>query len=411
MKAPLIALLLAVSLTGCQAASLTGAKTGTTASAIRLGNLQFQPASAATMARLSSQASNSAAAPQAASATAGEVKAGGAAPTMAIAPSPYGFGTYFGGPFGQMKLDSVTEATAAAVAGGFLETQANVVAPAVADWASDARLLGSNGTLDEAGNPIKGTETYPGELAWHATYASDSRTEVLEFQVGATGTKVVRMHWTPVTIDAAAVKVDAKAAVDILAKAVVSRVRSKEEELGHDYFFDGSDYAKTGVGIAVPAIAIGEPAPGGYQGPTTETLYRLKPGGRWYVNLQAIGDHLVWELSYNPNAGVVVAPGMDAAVSSPAMPASAPRTVMQTATTTTAPVTAVPVMAPAPDYQPQPWTDENAYGMVDAKTGELIRLRRPTSYTYPTGGVKPNTGTAVQGSAGGSTGTTPDGKL
>jgi hypothetical protein len=408
MKAPLIALLLAVSLTGCQAASLTGAKTGTTASAIRLGNLQFQPASAATMARLSSQASGSAnaVAPQA-SAAAGDVREAGA-PTAAIAPSPYSFGTYFGGPFGQMKLDAVTEATAAAVAGGFLEVQANVVGPAVADWATDARLLGSNGTLDEAGNPVSGTENYPGELAWHATYASVSRSEVLEFQVGANGTKVVRMHWTPVTIDAAAVKVDAKAAVEILAKAVVSRVRSKEEELGHDYFFDGSANGNTGVGIAMPAIAVGEPAPapGSYQGPTTETLYRLKPGGRWYVNLQAIGDHLVWELNYTPTAGTVVAPGMDAAVSSPAV---APRAVMQ-ATTTAAPVTAVPIMAPAPDYQPQPWTDENAYGMVDAKTGELIRLRRPTSYTYPNSTVKPNTGTAVQGSSG-STGTTPDGKL
>jgi hypothetical protein len=96
-------------------------------------------------------------------------------------------------------------------------------------------------------------------------------------------------------------------------------------------------------------------------------MYALKPGGRWYVNLQAIGDHLVWELNYNAyvanetTAGVAVS--ADASVSSPAAPA--------------------PTTEPGVVVTPQPWVDENAYGMIDARTGELIRLRRPTKYTYP----------------------------
>lgn len=419
MKAPLLGLALALSLTGCQAVPLltppggTGS-TGTSLTALRLGSLQFKPASADTVARLSQQASGTAAA-AAPMAAEGSTKADAAKSPIApqVPPSPYAYNSYFGGPFGQMKLESVTEANAAGASAGFLDLQAHVIGPALADWAPDARLLNTNGTLDAQGNPMSGTENYPGELAWHASYASISRNEVLDFTVSANQTHVVRMHWVPVAMDVASIKVDAKAAVDTLTKAIGSQTaRSKEDELGHDYFFDGNtSTGNVGVGIAVPAIAVGEPAPMPMpgtvaQGPSTETLYRLAPGGRWSVNLQAIGDKLVWELNYN-------IAGPNVAVSAPAvtaMPASAPRAVLQVATTTSAPAMA-PVVAMPPDYKPQPWTDESAYGMVDARTGALIRLRRPTRYTYadaPT--VQPQTGTAVRGATGGGTTTSPTGK-
>lgn len=417
MKAPLIGLALAFSLTGCQAVPLitppggTGS-TGTSLTALRLGSLQFKPASADTVAKLSQQASGTAAAAPMAAGVGVKSDVAMGRITPQVPPSPYAYNSYFGGPFGQMKLESVTEANAAGASAGFLDLQSRVIGPALADWAPDARLLNTNGTLDAQGNPLTGTESYPGELAWHASYASISRNEVLDFTVSAEATHVVRMHWVPVALDVASMKVDAKAAVDTLAKALASQTaRSKEDELGHDYFFDGSGTGgNVGVGIAVPAIAVGEPAPMPgpvAQGPTPETLYRLAPGGRWNVNLQAIGDKLVWELSYNVNTP-------DVAVSAPAataMPASAPMAVMQVATTTSAPA-AAPVVALPPDYKPKPWTDESAYGMVDAKTGALIRLRRPTRYTYPdTPAVQPQTGTAVRGSTGGTTpGGTPTGK-
>jgi hypothetical protein len=389
---------------------------------VRLGSLQFKPASADTMARLSAQGSNATAAPMAAQASAGAGVAadGKMAGTAMVPPSPYAYGSYFGGPFGQMKLESVTEANAGGASAGFLDLQSQVIGPALADWAPDARLLNTNGTLDEQGNPVAAVESYPGELAWHASYASISRNEVLDFTVSAKATHVVRMHWAPVTIDVSGVKVDAKAAVDTLTKAVISNVRSKEEELGHDYFFDGSQANQAGVGIAVPAIAVaptiavGEPNPSAPSGPTTEILHRLKAGGRWNVTLQAIGDKLVWELSYNPNPV-----GPNVAVSAPAvMPASAPRALMQVnATTTASPVVAVaPQPMPpvdGPVTQPEPWTDESAYGMIDARTGDLIRLRRPTKYTYTATAtpVKPQTGTSVIGSSGATSGgTAPTGK-
>lgn len=379
MKAPLISAMLALSLTGCNAGALLspapgGGKTPAGASQglspLRLGSLNFQAASAETMARMSQQASG-APAPMAAEATRGAA-AGDAAMTVgkaAVMPSPYAYGSYFGGPFGQMKLDGVQEAKANGASAGFLELQNQLIAPALADWAADARMVNTNGTLSETGDPVTGAESYPEEFAWHATYASISRAEVLEFHVTAKETRVVRLKWSPVTIDVKATQVDAKAAVEKLTQAIRSRQRSKEEELGRDYFFQPGDGARMGVGVAVPAIAVGEPAPG-YQGPTTEVRYELKPGGRWFVNLQQIGDHLVWELNYNayvaptatPASAPMIAP--DAAVSGPAVTEPAPA------------VTSAPV-------QPEPWVDENAYGMIDARTGEVIRMRRPTKYTYP----------------------------
>ncbi|MFN3430594.1 MAG: hypothetical protein ACK46X_11635 [Candidatus Sericytochromatia bacterium] len=380
MKAPLISAMLALSLTGCNAGALLTpapggnkqpAGTSQGLSPLRLGSLNFQAASADTMARMSQQAAGTPA-PMAAESgrSAGAADASMTVGKAAVMPSPYAYGSYFGGPFGQMKLDGVQEAKAAGASAGFLELQNQLIAPALADWATDARMVNTNGTLTETGDPVTASENFPEEFAWHATYASISRAEVLEFHVTAKETRVVRLKWSPVTIDVKAAQVDAKAAVEKLTQAIRSRQRSKEEELGRDYFFQPGDQGRIAIdpGVSMPAIAVGEPAPG-YQGPTTEVRHELKAGGRWYVNLQQIGDHLVWELNYNahvapamttPSSGPISA---DAAVSSPAIePAK--------------------IAAPAP-VQPEPWVDENAYGMIDARTGEVIRMRRPTKYTYP----------------------------
>lgn len=391
MKAPLIGILLALSLTGCQAAGLVntpGGKTGAntngsgTLTPLRLGSLQFVAASAETMARMSQQASG-AAAPMSAESGARSADASAGTSTMiarpAIAPSPYGYGSYFGGPFGQMKLDGVQEAKAPGATGGFLALQASVIGPAVAEWASDARLVTTSGSLDDKGNPIAGAGSYPEENAWHATYASPSRSEVLEFHVGTDATRVVRLKWSPISLDAASVKIDAKTAVEKIAQAVASRVRTKEEELGRDYFFNANETGMVGgdarVGIAMPAIAPGVPS---YDGPTTETLYMLKPGGRWYVNLQAIGEHLVWELNYNAYVNPGMTTGSGTVSSGSVGVAVSPDAPVSSSASTPA---MEPIKTDMP-YQPQPWVDENAYGMIDARTGDLIRLRRPTKYTY-----------------------------
>lgn len=400
MRTLMVGMVLAVALAGCQA-KLPNMQPGTTtpsgqvqAPPTTLAGLRFQPVSAETAAKLSQQGgmgtategARSAAAPTApgaAPAPAGMV-AGDAAVGAKMAASPYYFGSYFSGPYGQMKLNSVTEAKAAGSTGTWKEMQASVIAPVVTEWAADARLIQTNGALGEDGRPIQGTENYPGENAWRASYASTSRGEVLEFTISANETNVLRLQWVPITIDAANLSVDASEAVAKLTQAVGdSAFKSVEEILGKDYFFgDGMD---VGVGIAVPpiarvaptiavdpatsgptttpssgggttgsaGIAVGEPAPGSmptppeYTPPKEEPQYSLLKGGRWYVNLQTIGDKVVWDLNYNPGPN-----------------------------------------APTYSYNPgETYVDNYAYGMINAKTGEVIRLRRPMKVTLPAGPI------------------------
>lgn len=397
MRTLMVGMALAVALAGCQATlpNLQPGNTGKPATGkveappMQLAGLRFQPVSAETAAKLSqkggmAQGAESTRAAAPAAAPAPMAAGAGVAADAAIGAkmvSPYYFGSYFSGPYGQMKLNSVTEAKAAGSTGTWKEMQTSVIAPVVAEWAADARLIQTNGSLDENGRPVQGSESYPGENAWRASYASASRGEVLEFTINAAETHVLRMQWVPINIDAASLVVDASDAVGKLTKAIGdSSFKSQEEILGKDYFF--GDQQGGEVGIAVPmaattrvntavavdapsppeagvtsggstgsaGIAVGEPAPGtmpvppsDYQPPKEEPIFKLNAGGRWHVNLQTIGDHVVWDLSYNPG----------------------PNT-------------------PTYSYNPgDTYVDNFAYGMVNAKTGEVIRLRRPMKVTLP----------------------------
>jgi hypothetical protein len=384
---------LAVALAGCQAklpTTLPNTQVGNTqngkveAPPMRLAGLQFTAVSPETAAQLAQKGGMGSNAESATRASGAAAPMAPPAPGMAadsavgakMVASPYYFGSYFSGPYGQMKLNSVTEAKAAGSAGTWKAMQADVIAPVIAEWAADARLIQTNGSLGADGKPVQGSENYPGENAWRASYASASRGEVLEFTINAGETHVVRMQWVPIVIDSNSMAVDASDAVAKLTRVVADAAfMGKEDELGRDYVF-GDQNGGVGIGIAVPAmarasvntavavdapppptstpgssgsastsIAVGEPAPDVYMPPKEEPVYKLASGGRWYVNLQTIGDHLVWDLSYNPPPDTTVR-----------------------------------------NYNPgETFTDNYAYGMVDAKTGDVIRLRRPMKITLPVG--------------------------
>ena len=373
----LLSLALTVALAGCQAQGLVGVGAGGAtpggqqaatpgSTATRLGAFEFKQLSAEAAAQLAGRASGAATMEAAAGgAVAAPVAARGSADAaMSVMPgSPYAHGTFFSGPYGPMKLESATEARGSGSAGGWADIKAQVVAPVLADWTNDARLIASHGTLDAEGNTAQGTERWPGELGWRATYAAPGLNEVLEFHVTAVGSTITRLRWAPVDLNLDAAGIDAKAALATIGAALGDAgARSEEDKLGHDYFFgkDGGGVgifggASGGIAVAVAEPAVmpmpvdvgGAPIAAPTPGPTPRPVFELKAGGRWNASLNAIGDKVVWELHYDPGEQA---------------------------------------------WQPPVggWsTDPSAYGMVDAASGALIRFRRPSQYFVGEPGESP----------------------
>ncbi|MBM3271469.1 MAG: hypothetical protein FJZ01_27855 [Candidatus Sericytochromatia bacterium] len=396
----LLAAILAATVSGCAADFLSlfpGARPPAAAPfKPKLGTLEFRSVSAETSKKLellnatfgstSSQGSavaKDAAAP--ASATAGRSSGETATATKdmvatGVPLSIYGYSSYFSGPFGPMKLESVTEATAPGAAGGLAAVLQAVIAPVIADWAPDAGLIYSNVLLDADGEPARGSESFPGEFGWRIAYTAPSLHEALYFLVAADKTTVVRLRWAPVVIDPKQVAWDARAAVDRVKAAVADPgFKSEEERLGKEGFFFADEtnpiatlpiagssggVAKAESGVAAPAVMPEKP-PEDSQKPryrwdyTDEPIFALEPGGTWRANLQVIGKYLAWELSYGANASrpevtPLLAPARDAVASD--------------ATTTEEP-------------RPYTYTDTSAYAIVDARTGTILRLRRPHKFT------------------------------
>ncbi|MBI6547044.1 MAG: hypothetical protein HY692_09635 [Cyanobacteria bacterium NC_groundwater_1444_Ag_S-0.65um_54_12] len=333
-------------------------------------------------------------------------------PPVALLPiSPYAYNSYVSSPLGQMKLASVTEAVAPGMTGGWKDISNQVIAPVLADWAADASLVHSNVTLDQNGDPLTGDENYPGELGWRIAYAAPSIQEALLFLITAQETRVVRLKWESITIAPAAIVVDSKEAVSRLVAALRDRIfRSKEEELGRDYFFGGSTgmQGEGNVGIAVPAVAVSSPGgspppmplpvpdtaikryppdavPGTPDATSTpyvyyrydyqeEPLYELAVGGRWNAQLQVINDYVVWELYYAPSNNKAETarplPQLGEAMSGSDQ-AYRPADSKDAGESKPVPV----------EPESQSWVNGWASGMIDAKTGDVIRMRRPVKVT------------------------------
>lgn len=325
----------------------------------------------------------------------------GSAPTggggvSSYIPSIYNYGYYFSGPFGPMKLDKVVEATTSGSSAGWNEIRARIIDPVLADWAADAGLIASSATLDENGDPIQGQASYPGEIGWRLAYAAPSIREAMYFMISPAETRVVRMRWVPVTIDPAVIEVDAKGAID-RARAGIrdASFKSLEDLKGFGFFYPKEEGYGAPAVMPMPAradVALVAPAAGGatagsavggsdgavyYQPRVQEQeLHELQPGGRWYANLAVIGAYTLWELTYTLYAGegrAAVAKGVPESTVAPAPPTddSGPKEPTRPA-----------------DYS---YVDNYVYAYVDARTGDVIRLRRPRKVsvtyeeaTYPT---------------------------
>jgi hypothetical protein len=294
-----------------------------------------------------------------------EVAAPMPAPVSAM-PSYSYYGNFVSGPLGPMKLESATEAKAPGAAGSMRVVTERVVKPVLGDWAADAALVSSTGTVDSAGNPVD----------WSFVYSSSAHREAMLFFIGAQESRVILLKWAPVVLDAASIKVDGSEAIQVVTSAIANAsFKSLEEKSGQDFFLkqlggDGSGWGAVGassggpvnattiaVPPSIPQVAPMPPvegergkllSPGVTPQVTQDVLHSLTPGGTWSVRLQAIGTYQVWDMNYT-------APADTAAIS----PAHNPPLAGETST----------------------YTSNWVSALVDARTGEVIRLTRPSRIT------------------------------
>lgn len=314
--------------------------------------------------------------------------------------SYYGYGTYFnnGDPLQAMSLVSVTQAKTKGSSGSFTEILKSIVAPVVKAWAKDARLVSSNATLNTDGSPVVNPNNnqammqpfgyYDGN-GWQYIYASDSRSEVLNFTVTPSGTTIIRMRWAPLNLSPDLVTVDATSAIQKLKAAVSDKTfKSVEEQSGNDYFL---------------GFPFTQPQAGACCGDRVDVLYQIPDNVQWNVSLQSILGKLVWQMNWHPGYGGMVGPimaGGGVAIAEPAIAVAAPAAAPDVASPTPSPkanASDTPSPLPTPvDPVPSPsltpvdpvptpqgyWENDYGQGMVDAETGAVIRFTRPTRTYY-----------------------------
>lgn len=336
--------LVALMLTGCQ--GLPSLLPGTaSAVGVRYGDLAFGDADLNTIQRLGGSTAVPAAAPY---------PMPSAAPSAVPGPMPTAMpsGGYYGGyGYGPMPVDfrsteeyvlaETSQAEAPGYRGTLLEVQAQVVAPLVAEWASDAQLRSAAGAADADGrNPGDGGEGEP--PGWQFTYVSPARKEVLTFLVSSTKTVVFKQVWKPRQLDLATIKVNSSDAVAIVAKAIADRSQP------NGFLSSGrtpSPWVVMPSAVPMPAYT---PVPGLPPSPfpmppPNEDLYELPADTWWHVTLSNEGGRSMWAVSVDPGR-----------------PSSST------------------------------YGYGSGFGRVDARSGELVELRRPQRFPLPTPNVTPS---------------------
>lgn len=341
---PSLGLLLTVAvLAGCAAPGLPGPQRLDAATIGPLGGLTFKPLTAQNS-RFMGGAPTSPGVPQmampAAMPSASALASSGGSVSGNLYGGSYGYGYYGGGTSVPMALVSISEAEAPGSKGPLKQILADVVTPVLKDWAPDAHLVSSTGSLGNDGaalvpSPVPSAPGYyPSyDTGWRLSYVSPSRQEALNFTVMADKTVAIRMRWAPLNLATTPIEVDADEALKKLKAAIEdAQFRSEEEKSGLDYFLG------TSFGTASPVMM--PPPP--YQ-ERIEALYAVPANARWNVQLQSALGKLVWELSFYQVYDE----------KNPPMPAT--------------------------DY----YVDGNGRGMVDATTGAVIRFSRPSKRYFP----------------------------
>lgn len=291
----------------------------------------------------------------------------------------YGYGYFFGAENDQMALVSLQQAEAAGVNGGFKEVVAQVAAPAVKEWAQDARLVQTQALVDQEGklfpapegsevasNPLDGF--YGDRSGWRLVYRSSARGEVLIFTVTSAKTLVIRLRWAPLNLDPARVAVDSGAAIQSVAQAVASRsAQSEEEKTGLDYFL--------GVKYQQPDIGYRD------ENNRTEVVFAVSPKTRWNVSLDMIMGKLVWNLNGYAN-DEAANPDGPIAMPMPAIVSARPEAAPGVAVGEPNPNEPVSYCSPANPVERMGWYNQSIQAMVDAESGAVIRFSRPMKHFY-----------------------------
>lgn len=397
-------------LAGCQVPGLSGPSASTPRSAAlttpdRLGGVDFGPLSDEGARLMGAYGtSNGAPTPATSGALAGSTSGSTTSVSMSGGGSPMSsltsFSSYGASPLGPMKLDRVTEAKTVGCSDSLKQVLGRIVNPIVGDWAQDAALVTTSGYLGEDGKLASGgSGSTPS--GWYLSFVSQARQEAMLFFVTAQETRILLLHWVPVAIDLASLSVDTSEAIQTVLAAIKDpQIKSKEELLGQDFFYSefGGNHgspmggASVGIGVVAPApnpsgptllspIPTASPTPSPFTTPApapdathsysplatasalpvyspppyylstvvkNELLPALPPGGSWNARLNPVGRYLVWELNY-------------------AAPPSG-----SSGTSRSAPPQAGDSFSYVNGY---------VYAMVDARTGDLIRISRPTKTT------------------------------
>jgi len=280
-------------------------------------------------------------------AVAGDAKmAGGSASyPMMYFPQPGNFEEYI--------VTDFEEAKTAGFSGTYLKALTGIVKPITQKLGSDVRMVNSNGSSDENGvNPAAPGSSekpvpyngYYSPYQWQFTFVSSAKKEVYNIFISASETLVLRQKWGIKDLNPDEIKIDSSDAIKLIKTAIANKGFTSPDNQQQQ----------------------------GYYGPEAEILYEVPKDTSWYLYLEKDKGRLVWSINVNVNYNYPVAT-RDIAVSPSGGTTSASSGSSADMPTTNA---VAPSIYPV---SPEFWYS-GGYARVDASTGEIISLTRPTRY-------------------------------
>ncbi len=265
------------------------------------------------------------------------------------------------GPFEEYTVIDFEEAKTAGFSGTYLDTLNKIVKPVLKGLGNDSRMVSSNGSSDSAGinkseeatqpsvaeiSPVPYNTNYQ-QYQWQFTYVSSAKKEVYSIFVSTKETLVLRQKWGIKDLSPNDIKIDSNSAIKIISDAIVNKNYIEPD--------NGQNYVSSG----------------------TETLYEIPKDTTWYLYLEKEKGKLIWNINMNIlNYYPVPMPLYDPAVTSNNSQ-----------------------VKPAYPTQPEYWYS-GGYARIDAESGAIIDLNRPTRYKNVQPLVYPEVGQTTTGSAG-----------
>jgi hypothetical protein len=271
--------------------------------------------------------------------------------------------SYFPQPgiFEEYVVTDFEEAKTAGFSGTYLNALTTVVKPVINKLGTDIRMVNSYGSSDDSGvNKSNTTEPannpgYYNPYQWQFTFVSSSKKEVYNIFISSTETLVLRQKWGIKDLDPNEIKIDSSDAIAKIKTAIANKKFTAPDDQQQ------------------------------YYSPEAEILYELPKDASWYLYLEKDKGKLVWNINfnyYNNNGPIAYAKdaggttGSSGSGTARAVAAVAPDTPVATTIAVGEPNPGTPVMMPpSPEY----WYN-GGYARVDAATGDILSLVRPTRY-------------------------------